>query len=332
MGAARACRSARGRDGRRARPDRARARRARLGAVRGRALARGRRAARRCVRERLDLERARRALRRESAHGPGLRRGRDCAARGVCEHAQGRDRAGAQGPVAVRHRLRSRGAANERALDRQGGTHRAAAVGLGRSECERVPHVRAQSTGRRAAQRGRSPHSRRDFSTAAQSPTADHACGRAVPLGVRVGRALADRSPSRSRRRRRRARRRRSVRAGWQSARDRVAARRGRALSRRRRRRCDLGRARERAVGEAVARSLANRRRLSQRDLRDQQRGRAARREHERVPVSRSRCAERRRLNCSERWPPPSASASGSEGPTPRRRAPLRAGNYSDRS
>ncbi len=36
-------------------------------------------------------------------------------------------------------------------------------------------------------------------------------------------------------RRRRRARRRRSVRAGWQSARDRVAARRGRALSRRRR-------------------------------------------------------------------------------------------------
>ena len=111
-----------------------------------------------------------------------------------------RDRAGAQGPVAVRHRLRSRGAANERALDRQ--------VRHASSRC-RPPRAGPPSANvfrtfarnppadelRNAVGR----HIRDETSlSAAQSPTADHACGRAVPLGVRVGRALADRSPSRS--------------------------------------------------------------------------------------------------------------------------------------
>ena len=184
---------------RRARADRARARRARLGAVRGRALARGRRAARRRVRERRDLGRARRALRRESAHGPRLRRGRDCDARGVREHAQDRDRAGAQGPVAVRHRLRARGAANERAP--RSARRRASS----RCRRPRAPRARTCSARSRAIHRPTSCATRSvaTFATrlryAAQPPAADHACRRAVPLGVRVGRALADRPPSRSR-------------------------------------------------------------------------------------------------------------------------------------
>ncbi len=76
---------------------------------------------------------------------------------------------------------------------------------------------------------------RRDFAHAAQSRAADHARRRAVPLGVRVGGALADRPAGRPERRRRRARDRGSVRARRRRARDRAAARRGRALSRRRR-------------------------------------------------------------------------------------------------